>query len=243
MVAHVTDGTLDHVVLVNVQLCHPRLFTRCLPLDFFVVDQQVFKAFLCPNGTAVVADQIGCEVDGGAARTGDDPVIIDVALVDQHFRIREALHEFLANCEMHGTAAPIEQAGLAEHERAGAEGNDGRLGGMQFAQQIEQPFGRIAGLAQQPPRQDDVVVFADNAQGFGRRHRHSTTGSDRQVVACHPVPFAEDLLTAERLVCSKSERVDQASNGHKGELIHQDETDAQVWLHGRVYALVGRRFV
>ncbi|MCY1248122.1 hypothetical protein D9M72_615180 [compost metagenome] len=63
------------------------------------------------------ADQVGRQVDGRAARAGDDAAVVHIALVDHCRGLREALLELITQGEMQRTAPAIQQPGLAQYER------------------------------------------------------------------------------------------------------------------------------
>ncbi|MNN02788.1 hypothetical protein D3C81_1154570 [compost metagenome] len=145
--AHEGDGPLHTVVLVDA-------FAGSLVVLFIgpLIHQQVFQAFLRPHRTAMPADQVGRQVDRRAARAGDDTAVIHIALVDNGSGQREALLELIAQSEMQRATPAIEQACLAQHERARAQGDDRDIGRMHLTQRVEQPTWRIARFAQQPAR-------------------------------------------------------------------------------------------
>src|SRR5262249_11191062 len=117
MLPHTRNSTMNKIVLVDMWISNLLIVSVSLLPSQLIFYQKILQTFLRSDLPTMASDQKGGQIDRGAARTGDDPVILDIAFVDQCLCLGEAPDEFVSDGEVHCTAPTIQQPSLAKNER------------------------------------------------------------------------------------------------------------------------------
>jgi hypothetical protein len=114
-------------------------------------------------------------------------------------------------------AAPVEQAGVGERERARAEAHEARAAGVGGAQGLDQLGGGHAlGL---PRREDDRVGLGEVLEAVGRRDREAAAGLDRAAVhraGEEAVPGVDELAAVEAEHLTRHPELEGCGSIHDG---------------------------
>jgi len=106
MVLHKLNHLRHQRVLVDVGFAEGRFMLRFW--RWHLIHQQIFQHLLRAHQPAVLADQIGRQVNRRTARAGDDPAVFDVGFIDYRNGFRETQPELVAGGEVDRAVATVQ---------------------------------------------------------------------------------------------------------------------------------------
>src|SRR6266850_5280139 len=157
------------------------------------VDDHLARHRGCHPRTVVLLDEVERHVDARCdTGAGSDAAILHEKAVAHHFCARIPLLQLVHPLPVRGAAAAVEQAGLAEHERAGADRAHLRSALERLLQPLAQPA-RRPDLAHRIAGNDHHVVRSHIGQRLKASERHTLRARDGR----RGRAMADDVVSAE----------------------------------------------
>ena len=198
------------------------------------VKEQYLARLLRDRAPEMLLDEIGRERRrAGAAGAGDARAVGEKQAVGDDFVVWERLEEVLVVIPAHAGAPPLHEPAATQDETAGADADERHCGRADLAQVARRGLIDLRPGMQEAADDDDVIESAPGAAaalvGWIITPQLAGTGSG---AARHDRPLHVQRPAAVALVGGEAQMVDEDGEGGEGEVMREDDANAQRRAHG-----------